>query len=259
MISTILQVIVVFGAIAIGSRYAGIGLGIWGGVGLCILVTVFGLRPTSAPVDVLLIMIAVATAASVMDAAGGVDYMVCIAEKIIRAHPNRIVYVAPLVTWFFAFLAGTANIAQSLMPVIYEVSHGVGIRPERAMTASGVAAQQALVASPVAACTAALIGLYSQNGHEFGLQTILMITIPATLIAVLVVSTVMLRYGKDLKDDPEYQARLKSGLIKATVAQTDRPPLKPRSGLAALIFVLCVVAVVLTGIFPSLRIPADGG
>lgn len=259
MISTILQVIVVFGAIAIGSRYAGIGLGIWGGVGLCILVTVFGLRPTSAPVDVLLIMIAVATAASVMDAAGGVDYMVRIAEKIIRAHPNRIVYVAPLVTWFFAFLAGTANIAQSLMPVIYEVSHGVGIRPERAMTASGVAAQQALVASPVAACTAALIGLYSQNGHEFGLQTILMITIPATLIAVLVVSTVMLRYGKDLKDDPEYQARLKSGLIKATVAQTDRPPLKPRSGLAALIFVLCVVAVVLTGIFPSLRIPADGG
>ena len=259
MISTILQVIVVFGAIAIGSRYAGIGLGIWGGVGLCILVTVFGLRPTSAPVDVLLIMIAVATAASVMDAAGGVDYMVRIAEKIIRAHPSRIVFVAPLVTWFFAFLAGTANIAQSLMPVIYEVSHGVGIRPERAMTASGVAAQQALVASPVAACTAALIGLYSQNGHEFGLQTILMITIPATLIAVLVVSTVMLRYGKELKDDPEYQARLKAGLIKATVAQAERPPLKPRSGLAALIFVLCVVAVVLTGIFPSLRVPADGG
>ena len=118
MISTILQVIVVFGVIAIGSRYTGIGLGIWGGIGLFLLVTVFGLRPTSAPVDVLLIMIAVATAASVMDAAGGVDYMVRIAEKIIRANPNRIVFVAPLVTWFFAFLAGTANIAQSLMPVI---------------------------------------------------------------------------------------------------------------------------------------------
>ena len=93
MISTILQVIVVFGVIAIGSRYTGIGLGIWGGIGLFLLVTVFGLRPTSAPVDVLLIMIAVATAASVMDAAGGVDYMVRIAEKIIRANPNRIVFV----------------------------------------------------------------------------------------------------------------------------------------------------------------------
>ena len=259
MISTILEVIVVFGAIAIGSRYAGIGLGIWGGIGLCILVTVFGLRPTSAPVDVLLIMIAVATAASVMDAAGGVDFMVRIAEKIIRANPNRIVFVAPLVTWFFAFLAGTANIAQSLMPVIYEVSHGVGIRPERAMTASGVAAQQALVASPVAACTAALIGLYTHNGYDYGLQTILLITIPSTLIAVLVVSAVMLRYGKDLKDDAEYQARLAAGLVKATQAQAQRAPLAPRAGWAALIFVLCVAAVVVTGIFPSLRVPADGG
>ncbi len=259
MISTILQVAVVFGVIAIGSRYTGIGLGIWGGIGLFILVSVFGLRPTSAPVDVLLIMIAVATAASVMDAAGGVDFMVRIAEKIIRANPSRIVFVAPLVTWFFAFLAGTANIAQSLMPVIYEVSHGVGIRPERAMTASGVAAQQALVASPVAACTAALIGLYTQNGYDYGLQTILMITLPATLIAVVVTSLVMLRYGKDLKDDPEYQMKLKNGLIKPVESTVSRPPLRPRSGLAALIFVLCVAGVVLTGIFPELRTPADGG
>ena len=256
--SVILQAIVVFGVIAIGARYAGIGLGIWGGIGLFILVTVFGLAPTTAPVDVLLIMIAVATAASVMDAAGGVDYMVRIAEKIIRANPNRIVYVAPLVTWFFAFLAGTANIAQSLMPVIYEVAHGVGIRPERAMTASGVAAQQALVASPVAACTAALIGLYTQNGYDFGLQTILMITIPATLIAVLAVSTVMLRYGKDLKDDPEYQARLKAGLVKAVTSQSERPPLPKKAGLSALLFVLCVAGVVVTGIFPELRTPNNG-
>ena len=259
MISTLLQVAVVFGVIAIGSRYTGIGLGIWGGLGLFILVSCFGLRPTSAPVDVLLIMIAVATAAAVMDAAGGVAFMVRIAEKIIRANPSRIVFVAPLVTWFFAFLAGTANIAQSLMPVIYEVSHGVGIRPERAMTASGIAAQQALVASPVAACTAALIGLYTSNGYDYGLQTILMITLPATLVAVLVTSLVMLRYGKDLKDDMEYQKLLKSGMIKAAESQENRPALPARAGWAALIFVLCVAGVVLTGIFPELRTPADGG
>ena len=257
--SVALQLLVVFGAIAIGSQYKGIGLGIWGGIGLFLLVVVFGLRPTSAPVDVLLIMIAVATAASVMDAAGGVDYMVRIAERIIRANPNRIVFVAPLVTWFFAFLAGTANIAQSLMPVIYEVSHGVGIRPERAMTASGVAAQQALVASPVAACTAALIGLFTHNNYDWGLQTILMVTLPSTLVAVLAVSAVMLRYGKDLKDDPEYQARLKAGLVKAVAAQKERKPLPAKSGVAALVFVLCVVGVVITGIFPELRTPASGG
>ena len=259
MLSTILQIVVVFGAIAMGARYGGIGLGIWGGIGLFLLVFVFGLRPTSAPVDVLLIMIAVATAASVMDAAGGVDYMVRIAERIIRANPNRIVLVAPFVTWFFAFLAGTANIAQSLMPVIYEVSHGVGIRPERAMTASGVAAQQALVASPVAACTAALIGLYAKNGYDWTILDILKVTIPSTLVAVLVVSLVMMHYGKDLKDDPEYQARLKAGLIRKMAPKSERPPLQPHAKLAAALFVLSVVAVVITGLFPSLRTPADGG
>lgn len=259
MLSTILQIVVVFGAIAMGARYGGIGLGIWGGIGLFLLVFVFGLRPTSAPVDVLLIMIAVATAASVMDAAGGVDYMVRIAERIIRANPNRIVLVAPFVTWFFAFLAGTANIAQSLMPVIYEVSHGVGIRPERAMTASGVAAQQALVASPVAACTAALIGLYAKNGYDWTILDILKVTIPSTLVAVLVVSLVMMHYGKDLKDDPEYQARLKAGLIRKMAPKSERPPLQAHAKLAAALFVLSVVAVVITGLFPSLRTPADGG
>ncbi len=126
------------------------------------------------------------------------------------------------------------------------------------MTASGVAAQQALVASPVAACTAALIGLYTANGVEYGLQTILMVTLPSTLVAVLVVSAVMVRYGKELKDDPEYQERVRQGLVKPTVPQTSRPPLKPRAGLSALIFVLCVAGVVLTGIFPELRTPDSG-
>ena len=126
------------------------------------------------------------------------------------------------------------------------------------MTVSGVAAQQALVASPVAACTAALIGLYTQNGYDFGLQTILMVTIPATLIAVVVVSTVMLRYGKDLKDDPEYQARLKAGLVKAVVSSSERPPLPKKAGLSAALFVLCVAGVVITGVFPEMRTTNSG-
>ncbi len=118
-----LQALVVIGAVVLGVRFGNIGLGICGGGGLMVLNLVFGLKPTGAPVDVILIILAVVIAASTMQAAGGIDCMVRIAERIIRANPKRIVFIAPLVTWFFSFLAGTANIVQALMPVIYEVSY----------------------------------------------------------------------------------------------------------------------------------------
>ena len=165
-----LQAVVVIGAVIIGVRFGSIGLGICGGGGLMILNQVFGLRPTGAPVDVILIILAVVTAASTMQAAGGIDCMVRIAERIIRANPKRIVFIAPLVTWFFSFLAGTANIVQALMPVIYEVSYASKVRPERSMTVSAIAAQQSLVASPVAACTAALLGLLGSSGSSMTLE-----------------------------------------------------------------------------------------
>lgn len=217
----LLQAVIVFGAVMLGVRYKGIGLGIWGGAAVLVLALVCGLKPTSAPIDVILIILAVITAVSVMYAAGGLDYMVSIAEKIIRANPNRIVIVAPLVTWFFTFLGGTAHMVNSLLPVIYEVSMSVGIRPERSMTISTIASQTALVASPVAACTAALLGLFAANGAgNITLGHIMIVTVPATLISVVCGAFAMLRYGKDLKDDPEYQARLAAGLV---------PPVKPAS------------------------------
>ena len=120
--STTLEIIVVVACIFLGARYKGIGLGIWGGVGLLILTLFFGIKPTSAPIDVMLIITAVVTAASVMYAAGGVDYMVSVAEKIIRSNPKRVTLVAPLTVWFFSFLAGTAHICYPQMPVSYEVS-----------------------------------------------------------------------------------------------------------------------------------------
>ncbi len=208
-----LQAAVVIGAVIIGVRFGSIGLGICGGGGLMILNQVFGLRPTGAPVDVILIILAVVTAASTMQAAGGIDCMVRIAERIIRANPKRIVFIAPLVTWFFSFLAGTANIVQALMPVIYEVSYASKVRPERSMTVSAIAAQQSLVASPVAACTAALLGLLGSSGSSMTLGQIMMVTIPATLCAVIITSTVMSFYGKELDKDPEYLQRVKDGLV----------------------------------------------
>jgi anaerobic C4-dicarboxylate transporter DcuA len=249
-----LQFIVVLAAIWMGARSSGVGLGLWGAVGLLILVVVFRVNPTSPPVDVMLIILAVIMAASVMDAAGGIDYLVRIAESIIRANPKYVTIVAPLTTWSFTFVAGTGHIVYPLLPVIYETAHQNGIRPERPMAVATIASQQAITASPVAAATAAMIGLFSEKGlTQWGLPQILMICVPATLTGVIVAAIVSMFVGKDLKDDPEYQARLKSGAIPSPKAAAERPPLRPTAKLSAIVFLIGVALVVLFGFFPELR------
>ena len=213
-ISIVLQFAVVLAAIWMGARYSGVGLGLWGAVGLLVLVVAFGVNPTSPPIDVMLIILAVIMAASVMDAAGGIDFLVRIAERIIRANPKYVTIVAPLTTWSFTFVAGTGHIVYPLLPVIYETAHGSGIRPERPMAVATIASQQAITASPVAAATAAMIGLFAEKGvAQWGLPEIMMICVPATLTGVIAAAIVSMFVGKDLKDDPEYQALLKAGKI----------------------------------------------
>src|SRR3954466_4832444 len=211
-VSIVLQFAVATAAIWMGARSSGIGLGLWGAVGLLVLVVAFGVSPTSPPVDVMLILLAVIMAASVMEAAGGIDFLVRIAERIIRANPKYVTIVAPLTTWSFTFVAGTGHIIYPLLPVIYETAHQAGIRPERPMAVAVIASQQAITASPVAAATAAMIGLLATHG--FGLVQILLICVPSTLIAVLIAAFVQLRVGKDLKDDPEYQRLIASGELQ---------------------------------------------
>jgi anaerobic C4-dicarboxylate transporter DcuA len=221
-----MQFVVVLAAIWMGARYSGVGLGLWGAVGLLVLVVGFGVNPTSPPIDVMLIILAVIMAASVMDAAGGIDFLVRIAERIIRANPKYVTIVAPLTTWSFTFVAGTGHIVYPLLPVIYETAHQSGIRPERPMAVATIASQQAITASPVAAATAAMIGLFAEKGMtQWGLPQIMMICVPATLCGVLVAAIVSMFIGKDLKDDPEYQAALKAGKIpppKAYAASVEK-------------------------------------
>lgn len=249
-----LQFVVVLAAIWMGARFSGVGLGLWGAVGLLVLIVGFGVSPTSPPIDVMLIILAVITAASVMDAAGGIDFLVRIAERVIRANPKYVTIVAPLTAWTFTFLAGTGHIVYPLLPVIYETAHQNGIRPERPMAVATIASQQAITASPVAAATAAMIGLFSEKGYtQWGLPEILMICVPATLTGVIAAAIVSMFIGKDLKDDPEYQARLKAGNVPAPKVAADRPPLLPRAKLSALVFLTGVVLIVLFGFFPNLR------
>ena len=249
----ILEFLVIIGALVMGSRMGGVGLGLWGTVGLLVLVVGFDIPPGAIPGEVLIIVLTVIMAASAMEVAGGIDFLVRQAEKIIRKNPKQVTIVAPLVTYGFTFAAGTGHIVYPLLPVIYEVAHENGIRPERPMAVATIASQQAITASPVSAATAAMIGLL--HTHGVGLVQILLICVPSTLLAVVIAAFVQLRIGKDLKDDPEYQRLLASGEIEAPgmTKGKEAPPLKKGSKASAIIFLIGVALVVLAGIFPQLR------
>lgn len=253
----ILQFLVIVGALAMGARAGGVGLGLWGAVGLLVLVVFFQIAPAAIPGEVLLIVLTVIMAASAMEVAGGIDFLVRVAEKVIRKNPKQVTIVAPVVTYVFTFAAGTGHIVYPLLPVIYEVAHENGIRPERPMAVATIASQQAITASPVSAATAAMIGLLAPHG--MGLVQILLICIPSTLIAVIIAAIVQLRVGKDLKDDPEYQKLLASGELEPPGKSQGAAahPLRKGAKASAFIFLGGVVLVVLAGIFPELRTVAS--
>lgn len=253
-IMLVLQFAVVLGAIYLGSRSGGVGLGLWGAVGVLVLTTVFGLPPTSPPIDVMLIILAVIMASAVMETAGGIKFLVGVAERIIRRYPKRITVVAPLVSYIFTFGAGTGHVFYPLLPVIYEVAHQNKIRPERPIAISTIASQQAITASPVSAAMAAMIALFATEG--IGLIQIMLIAVPATLTGVIVAALVQMRLGKELENDPEYLRRLEAGEIqppKGFVIDSAGEQLPPKARLSALLFLAGVAAVVLAGAFPQLR------
>jgi anaerobic C4-dicarboxylate transporter DcuA len=255
-VKLVLEFLVLIGALLMGAREGGIALGLWGAVGLLVLVVGFGVPPGAIPGEVLIIVLTVIMAASAMEVAGGVDFLVRVAEHIIRKNPKQVTIVAPLVTYGFTFASGTGHIVYPLLPVIYEVAHESGIRPERPMAIATIASQQAITASPVSAATAAMIGLLAS--HHIGLIQILLICVPSTLLAVLVAAFVQLKVGKELKDDPEYQRRLKSGELSTPSGESNSGtggglPLKPGAKASAFIFFGGVALIIMAGIFPSLR------
>ena len=247
----LIQFLVVLAAIIIGARLGGIGLGVMGGVGLLILTFVFGLQPTAPPVDVMLMIAAVISAASCMQAAGGLEYMVKLAERILRKNPSRVTILSPIVTYLFTFVAGTGHIAYSVLPVIAEVARETRIRPERPLGIAVIASQQAITASPISAATVALLGLLS--GADFSLFDILKVSVPATLIGVLVGACCSLKVGKELMDDPEYQRRLKAGMVEDTVTETTQIPCMWKARCSVALFLVATFLIVLFGSIESLR------
>lgn len=247
-----LQLIVLITMILIGSRLKGIGLGLMGILGMFIFVQVFRMRPTAPPGDVMLIIISIVTTAAALQAAGGLDYLVYLAEKIIRKNPKRITFIAPFTVYFLCLFAGTAHIVYSLLPVISEVSTKTRIRPERPLSISVIASHLALTGSPMSAATAAMAAILAYPGASL---TIMKVCIPACIIGVLAGALSVWKMGKDLDKDPEFLEKMKDPEFAEsleTETTTTAKEIKPQAKIAVLIFGIAIIMVLIGGAFPNL-------
>ncbi len=249
------ELVILLACILVGARIGGIGLGIVSGLGLVFYVFVLGMPPGQPPAVVLGMILAVITALALMEAAGGLDFLVMTAEKLLRKNPQRITFVAPFVTYLLIFAAGTQHVIYSLLPVIAEVSRKAGVRPERPLSISVIAAQQGLIASPISAVSVALVGVLA--GLEVSLPQILMVTIPSSLVGVLLGTLSVAWRGPNLAEDAEYQARLASGDELSAQAPATAAPNAALAGPggwgSCAVFLLAVGLIVAMGIFPELR------
>lgn len=245
------QLLILFVLIYFGTRKGDVFLGLIGGIGVAIFVFIFHVQPADPPIDVMLIILAVVLAASALQSSGGLDFLVKTAEKILRKSPKNLTILAPIVSWLFTFLAGTGHVVYSLLPVINELAIDNKIRPERPISNSIIASQQSITGSPVSAATAAMVGFMATVG--VGLDKILIITIPATLIGVIVSAVFTMRKGKELEEDPEYLRRLAEGLITKPEKQRENINVTKGAKLSVIIFFLSVLAIVLFGMFTNLR------
>lgn len=240
-----------------GSRYGGIGLGVVSAIGLAVEVFIFQMPPTSPPITVMLIIMAVVTCASILEAAGGLKYMLQLAERILRANPRRVTFLGPLVTYTMTFMLGTGHAVYSVMPIIGDVALKNDIRPERPMAAASVAAQLGITASPISAAVVYYLAQLTNIDSSITLLTILSVTIPATLCGVFLMSLYSLRRGVELKDDPEYQRRMNDPLWRKRIEETTATSLDeelPRSAhQAVLLFVLALITIVIIAMFPEIR------
>jgi anaerobic C4-dicarboxylate transporter DcuB len=212
-----IQFVLVLSAILLGIRKGGVALGMIGGLGVAVLVFLFRAAPSEPPVAVMLIIIAVVTASATLQVAGGLDYLVQIAEKLLRAHPKYVTLIAPLCTFALTVCVGTGHAVYALLPVISDVAVRTRIRPERPMAVASVAAQMGITASPVAAAVTTFLGYSARMGTPLTIYDILKITIPAGIVGVIAASLWSLNRGKDLYEDPQFLARLEDPKFKESL------------------------------------------
>ncbi len=255
-----LQFIIIILCLLLGTRYGGMGLGLISGIGLFILTFIFGLEPGKPPVDVMLTILAVIGCASVLQTAGGLNVMMQFAERLLRRHPQHITLLAPFTTWSLTFLCGTGHVVYTMFPIISDIAIKKGIRPERPMAVASVASQMAITASPVSVAVVSLVSIIGANhgiGHAYSILEILAISVPASLVGVLIAALWSLRRGKDLDKDPDFQKKIKDPEQRAYIyGSTDtllNQVFPKQAYWSTWIFFAAIVVVVLLGAFADLR------
>jgi len=239
----IIEILVVLIFIFVGARLGSIGIGFAGGLGVLVLALVFGLKPGDIPIDVILIIMSVIAAIAAMQVAGGLDYLVQLAERVLRSNPKYITFLAPLVTYTMTIFAGTGLTAFSTLPVIAEVAKLQGIRPSRPLSIATIASQIAITASPISAAVIFLAGALEPVGVDY--VQLLIICIPTTFTAVMLTAFVANFLGKDLQDDPIYQDRIAKGLVSMpTDKEKQQQELPAGAKTSVLIFLIAIIAVV---------------
>ncbi|MGO2498299.1 MAG: anaerobic C4-dicarboxylate transporter [Vibrio litoralis] len=236
----LLQLFIVLLFIYIGARMGGIGIGFAGGAGVVVLTMVFGVDAGTIPIDVILIIASVITAIASMQVAGGMDWLVQLAEQFLRKNPKRITFYAPIVTYFMTLLAGTGHTAFSTLPVIAEVAKEQGVRPSRPLSIAVIASQIAITASPISAAVVYFAGLLEPLGISY--LHLLLVCIPTTFLACMIGAFVANFMGCELKDDPIYQDRMAKGLIQ--LKKNTQTQITSAAKLSVYIFAIAIAIVV---------------
>lgn len=256
-----IQFALVLGAILLGIRRGGVALGLIGGLGVSLLVLGFRVAPSEPPIAVMLIILAVVTASATLQVAGGLDYLVQLTERMLRAHPKYVTILAPLSTFFLTVCVGTGHAVYALLPVIADVALKTRIRPERPMAISSVASQMGITASPVAAAVTTFLAIASKSGHPVGLFDIIKVTLPAGIIGLLAAAAWSFNRGKDLDEDPEFLKRMEDpefrNALDASITTLDQK-ISLKAKLSVLLFFSGVLAIILFALFPAL-LPLVGG
>ena len=256
-----IQLVIVLICLFYGAKKGGIALGMLGGVGLIVLVFGFGIEPGKPAIDVMLTILAVVVTSATLQASGGLDVMLQIAEKMLRRNPKYVSILAPFVTCFLTILCGTGHVVYTMLPIIYDIAIKNDIRPERPMAASSIASQMGIIASPVSVAvvtlTTFLVNAKTPLAGFDGYLDLLKITVPSTLCGVLAIGIFSWFRGKDLDKDPEFQEKLKDPEFKKYVYGDSTSLLDkklPQSSWNAMwIFFGVILVVAVLGYFKDLR------
>lgn len=256
-----IQLVIVLICLFYGAKKGGIALGMLGGVGLIVLVFCFGIEPGKPAIDVMLTILAVVVTSATLQASGGLDVMLQIAEKMLRRNPKYVSILAPFVTCFLTILCGTGHVVYTMLPIIYDIAIKNDIRPERPMAASSIASQMGIIASPVSVAvvtlTTFLVNAKTPLAGFDGYLDLLKITVPSTLCGVLAIGIFSWFRGKDLDKDPEFQEKLKDPDFKKYVYGDSTSLLDkklPQSSWNAMwIFFGAILVVAVLGYFKDLR------